>query len=1516
MKLTLIKWENIQTLILPPKVYGHFWLKNEQSGGLENLISIEGIENQWVLRSGRRAGIIGENNQEIDQVSIIPNTFYTILIRESQEQALILTEPITDDRQRFTRYKLPRMGEIKLGKLDTNEITYNSPFISRHHATITVRQGNLTIIDENSANGLFINGRRITEGDLFPGDCISIMGLVIVISQSFIAINNPDHRVAVNQQVLPVCAPQPIEKQTRAYELESGYRSGYCVYRVPRFKREVQPPHFRIDGPPNPARPENIPTFLLIGPTITMGMTSVTFGIMAVSNVVVAGGSMMSAFPSLVMSGGMLAGTVLWPLLTKKHEKKQRIENEEIRVSRYTRYLNKMEEKIENETKNQTEILNENYKTPKFYLNRIQNHETTLWERTIEQDDFLEVRLGIGQTPLQLEMDYPQEQFSLEEDTLKNKMLQMAKRPKLLENVPITLSLKNEKNYGFVGNTYDRTRFFKNILVQLVTLHSYDAMNLIFLYSENQEERFQSLKWLPHTWNSDKSLRFIGRNPREIKEIGAYLEKEISRRQELNSEDLEDLPVKMLIFVMDEEIGAQADFIQRILDCKKHLGISVLSFYRDFNSLAKECSKVIEIREGASKKYDKEDTSGSYQNFNPDLADFDLDPLCRSLSDVYLGAALQDDYFPNLLEFLDMYQVGKVEHLNCLSRWMENDPTLSLEALVGVNERGEAFTIDFHEKYHGPHGLIAGMTGSGKSEFIITFILSLAVSFHPHEVAFILIDYKGGGMADIFRNLPHLAGTITNLDGSEVKRSLISIQSEIIRRQGIFKEAGVRLNMSNIDIYEYQKLYREKLVTVPLQHLFIISDEFAELKMQQPDFMEQLVSAARIGRSLGIHLILATQRPSGVVDDQIWSNSRLKICLKVQEKADSLDMIKRGDAAELKNTGRFFMQVGFNELFEAGQSAWSGAPYYPEETWTKSVDDGLVLIDRVGQVVKAAKFDNRQKYFKKPKKQTEAVVSYLEDLAREEKIQVQPLWLPPLKPIMSLKDLLEKYRKSEMTSTDIKAVVGEYDDPANQQQGLLEINFSQGGNVIIYGSPGSGKLNLIQTMIYSLISDFHSEMINLYILDFGSETLNAFKAAPQVGEVLFSSDEEAVRQLFKMLSEAIAFRKRQFASYGGSLEAYNRKSTEPLPSIVVCIENYTSFIENFDELEENFGKLTREGMKYGIYFVVTATASNSVRYRIAQNFKQHFVLQLNDYNEYSGILGSTDGIYPSPFKGRGIFKQSETYEFQTAVVSEDPEKVFSSILTFSQTLKQENSHQLAQKIPVLPEVLTLDYFDQDCKYTLENLPIGLSKSQFNQIEVDLTANLVFPISSQNMIQPVFLNSLVQMLDDELEIVILDGEDQVFPEGGPEASVIRLYHEMVKRNNTYKEALTEQQPLPVFEDQLIVIRGLGKIMALLSKDGKEKLVTVLDKGETSYRIFFIIADEELWFMKCISDPWFKKQISGKEGLWIGNGFNSQIILKANKRTQEMDGFIDEDSGFYLRKGQPFGIKVFSEPVERS
>lgn len=246
-------------------------------------------------------------------------------------------------------------------------------------------------------------------------------------------------------------------------------------------------------------------------------------------------------------------------------------------------------------------------------------------------------------------------------------------------------------------------------------------------------------------------------------------------------------------------------------------------------------------------------------------------------------------------------------------------------------------------------------------------------------------------MANLFKDLPHLLGTITNLDGSESLRALASIKSELARRQRIFNEIGVN------NINDYSQAFLSGDAKKPLPHLVIISDEFTELKSEQPEFMAELVSTARIGRSLGVHLILATQKPSGVVDDQIWSNSKFKLALKVQNSSDSNEILKTPDAAQITQAGRAYLQVGNNEIYELFQSAWSGAKY-SKETIKKGFDERIYTINIMGQKeLVNAYFGNKSEKKALQLTQLDAMVLYIKTVyEREQAVVIERPWLPPL----------------------------------------------------------------------------------------------------------------------------------------------------------------------------------------------------------------------------------------------------------------------------------------------------------------------------------------------------------------------------------------------------------------------------------------------------------------------------------------------------------------------------------------
>ncbi|MFP7299906.1 type VII secretion protein EssC [Neobacillus niacini] len=1527
MIVTLFDRGRAFNLVLPEKITGRYILTSvDRDGNTIDLMAVEAEYGKWYVKSNKYAYLKGTAGEKVGKVPVEPFMTYTIY-RDQDSSALMYVEPASEGRIEFTRHMVSA-NSIKVGRGKDNDICFTEKLVSSSHCTIEYDgNGQAVIRDLNSSNGTYVNGERINEKMLSIGDVISIMGLRIIYNGRLLSLNNPHQLVFLNRTAFkPFIVDQPIVQEDEG--LDDFFREEEqedLFFRSPRFKRDIERKTIKIDPPPQQNNSDETPLMLMLGPSITMGMASLFTGIFAVQNVMRTNGDIMYAMPTLIMSLSMMIGMILWPILTKRHEKKKRIEQEKIRQEKYSKYIEEMKQVVADECQYQSEILHENHIPLYLCLKRIRNRERNLWERTIGQNDFLKIRVGLGDLPLDAEIKYPEKKFTLLDDNLQDELYQWVESPQILKQVPVTLSLIEERISGIIGKRDLVVEFAKGIIFQLAALHSYDELKLVFIYDKEEQDCWKFIKWLPHVWDEGKNVRFIASDANELKELSAYLEKEITHRASLADSNEADIKQHYVVFSMSKELAGKAEMVNLLLKEKKEIGASLITLYDSLEMLPKECTNVVELNDKISKIFDKDDISGKYQNFAADIfLQQDAEPIAVELANIQLASSVKAYTLPDMITFLEMFGVGKVEHLNAPTRWKENNPAQSIETEIGVNQSGEHFKLDLHEKYHGPHGLIAGMTGSGKSEFIMTFILSLAVNYHPDEVAFILIDYKGGGMANAFLNLPHLAGTITNLDGAAVKRSLISIQSELKRRQAIFSETSKALNESNIDIYKYQKLYREGAVREPLQHLFMISDEFAELKTQQPEFMDQLVSAARIGRSLGVHLILATQKPSGVVDDQIWSNSKFRISLKVQEKADSMEVIKRPDAAALKQTGRFYLQVGYNELFELGQSAWAGAPYYPADKVERTKDDGITVIDNLGRVMKSARIDKRKDSGEKTTSQIDEVTNYLANLAKQENIKVKQLWLDPIPANIYLDELKEKYDDNDSQVFDLNPVIGEYDDPANQRQAQLRLPITREGNTVVYGVAGSGKTTFLTTLIYSMMEEHTPEEVNLYLLDFGSETLSWFRESPHVGDVLLSHEGEKIDNLFKMLNGEIAARKKQFANYGGDFKTFNQLSSDRAPSIVLMIHNYSAFSEMYEQHEEAISFLTREGTKYGIYFVVTALNTGAIRYRLLQNFKQMYVLQLNDTTEYSGVLGNVDGVYPSKNKGRGIFKTENVYEFQVAQISKEAHDLYSFVTGYCRKSQQTWNKNSAKRIPILPDKVDIHYLQDEIRFNkTSKIPIGVEKDSLKVYSYDFTASEVSLVTSLTGDEcSSFMQGLAEVFvqKDKREVIVLDAPGSFVNSSGStyqyvtetkhlEEKIVYLFTILVYRNNTTKDAIEQGKEAPVFENITCIIHSFTELNAQLSEDGKDKLKVFLERVN-GLNVSIIFSDPIDKLSSYTYEPWFQKQIALSEGIWVGNGIAEQYTLKINKITNDMYGELNEDFGYAVNKGKVKLVKLLT------
>lgn len=674
---------------------------------------------------------------------------------------------------------------------------------------------------------------------------------------------------------------------------------------------------------------------------------------------------------------------------------------------------------------------------------------------------------------------------------------------------------------------------------------------------------------------------------------------------------------------------------------------------------------------------------------------------------------------PDAVTLLELNNARNIEDIDIPERWYDThiatkptdeNPQIPnadwTRVAIGRMSNEEIRRLYFKSDADGVHGMIAGATGSGKSELLMSLILGLAISYDPSIINFVLIDYKGGGAFDPLRGLPHVVDVVTNLQQSAVDRMFKAITAELMRRQEIntitnskhivdYRQRG--LHLLDPKVYE-ERFKREKQ---PYPHLFVIIDEFAEMMEGDNDYKEQLNRITRLGRALGVHLFLAAQRPTGVTD-QMRSNIQLRICLRVATPVESSELLRRPDAAFLPNgiPGRGYVQVGQDSM-ELVQMAWSGAKYQEpvragqqqrdDAYWQKQAQRDVIWLNRLGSD-------------QEPRALFEVLVDYMAALSREQIAQgvsekQRKPWPSPLAnylPLASafpeggsylLQDdrrvlegqasyLAKAYERAHASGktgdltvnvpplpihpalahwmgytpvegqmpylwggvdwgdNTMRPLIGIIDDAASAVQRLLFARLRQ-GNVAIFGAPGWGKSTFLRTTIISLAATHSPAELHIYVLDFGSQALTILEKLPHVGAVITADETERIERLLRRLDDIIEERVRLFRQESvNDLYSYNRQHRDqPIPAILVAVDNIVEVKETMDNLLPAFVSLAREGGRAGVHMIATGEGSSSFG-KLFNLFTERMTLRLADATEYMSIVGR--GVrYIDEIPGRG-----------------------------------------------------------------------------------------------------------------------------------------------------------------------------------------------------------------------------------------------------------------------------------------
>lgn len=1177
---------------------------------------------------------------------------------------------------------LTGLSQITLGGREECNLRLNGAYTTGDMLVISRTAQGFMLTEQGTRFGAFVNGRQFS-------------GSVPLPDKTFFSVAN--FYFYYDAEQLRCSSKESIRFAGVAYKDEEP-RCATSVYplfnRNTRIKSVMDNQKIPILDPPNPPNPPQgnivlqlLPALLMMG--LSVGMRSVL------------GSGSNSAY--MIMMAVMMSVGIVTSAISIISERRAYKRNVAMRIDKYNAYIGSKRDDVQRYRAEELDVLNKRYPSLGEEMRMVQDFSGDLFDRTVADDDFLDVRLGLGPRRSVKQLDY-KEREKLESDPLAELPRQVYLEFEYLPNAPVSVSFAECGGLGVVGNDQQLYSTLKNMVVDIATRHFPTDVKIFFIVQPQNVRYIHWARNLPHVQNEELNRRNIVCDEESRNVLFEYLYKELAERESLGDK-VKPLP-RFVIFVVDEW-GLKNHPLSRFIDNAEHLGTTFvfLEGYRELLPLG--CDNVVTLEGSTGGVVVSSSNERLRSSFSYDTVDdYAAWMMAQTLAPVYSEEVSLEGSLTTSYSLFEMLNIISADDLDFASRWRNSVVYRSIAAPIGMSKAG-VVELDLSDRADGPHGLVAGTTGSGKSETLLTYLVSVATLFHPHEVAFMVIDFKGGGMANELRDLPHLIGTITNIDGREIDRSLKSIRAELQKRQRYFAEADV----NHIDAYI--RKYKAGQVKNPLPHLIIVVDEFAELKADQPEFMAELISAARIGRSLGVHLILATQKPAGQVNEQIWSNSRFKLCLKVQSREDSNEVLKSPLAAEIKEPGRAYLQVGNNEKFELFQSAYSGGPEHQDD---EDVHEYTIYqVENSGKRVpiyrrKRAKSDNEHIT------QLDAVVGEIGKYCqRAGVVKLPSICLPSLEDVITF--------PKGGARIDNKMALGIYDDPDSQYQGPATFDLTN-ANTFVVGSSQMGKTNLLEVMMRAIAESYSPRQAIMYVMDFSSMILRNFETLHHVGGVVISSEEERIKNLFKLLQEEIAQRKRRLLDVGvSSFQAYLEAGYSDLPHIYLFMDNFSVFRELYLERhEQELLNVCSEGLSYGISVIIANPSTQGFGYKYLSNFSNHIALTCNDATEY-GALFERCRMEPKGVPGRALCKfDRDVYEFQTYLCFEG-EKEIDRVREMRAFVQRQNAlypNDIAQPIPSVPDDLTQEFVISTYEPTLELVPMGMSYANVEPVYVDLS----------------------------------------------------------------------------------------------------------------------------------------------------------------------------------------------------
>lgn len=1051
-------------------------------------------------------------------------------------------------------------GRFTIGRGHANDLTLANETVSTEHAALHLgRRSAVRLEDLDSHNGTWLLDRSVDDAaELEPGDRFRLGSSVLRIDVATVA----DRPVGIG----------PGHADDRGRIL---------------FNR---PPRRLVPGGAVPVvvpstRPERrSPVFSLVALVVPI--------LFAVVMIQVTGRwqyAMFALLSPLMFIGNYISG--------RRRVRRERKQDDETYADGLARLRRELSAAVEHERSRRTAIAPDMVEVRR----RVELPSSRLWERRPGSVDAMTVGLGRGE----LHWEPPLHRSNADVDDV---IEAVVADHRTISDVELLVDLR-QGPVGLVGDDVRCRAAARSLLLQLATHHGPADLSIAVLTSEANMSEWSWAQWLPHVSSHSGGVQIFTSDAASA--FSSSLLEHIGLAD--SSPHGADAPMSpgWLLIVDDIALlhGRSSPTRRLLSNAHRHVFGIVIASTED--QLPAATATIAELGDNGVLTRREPGSTAEPSVGIADLTSIEVaGVVARSLArfeDPELrvaGGNLPPTVRPRNLWGDEMTSVESVRR-----QWSDSKRVDALAALVGIGEDGP-LTLDL--VHDGPHGLVAGTTGAGKSEFLRTLVVGLARSHDPDDLVFVLIDYKGGSAFDCCSKLPHVVGMVTDLDDHLAARALRSLEAELHHRERLFREAETS------DISGYRKAGSPR---GPLPRLVVIIDEFATLRTELPDFVAALVGVAQRGRSLGVHLILATQRPSGAVDANIRANTNLRVALRVQDSADSTDVIDTKEAALIDRStpGRAFVRRGQGDLAAIQTAYLSGphvnalgtpirtaavpigtgaAPRFPSVDSESDVTDLEVL---VGTITAAASG------FSRPRRP----------------------WLDDLEPTLTPADV------DGLESGDgAPVVLAIGDDPDRQRRTTLGWNPDE-GHLLVYGVLGSGVTTLLRSLIHRIGPGVRERPAWVFCADHGASGLAGINELDHVSCCLDAIDGARHDRLLAMLGEMLDARRTMSAD-----------STCDLPLVVVVVDGLASFCKltgtgNAGETSELFNRIVRDGPSVGIVIVAGVNRVGEVPRSLAATARRHFVMELADPSEYQ-TLGIKARSLPTFRPGRALVGPAPT----------------------------------------------------------------------------------------------------------------------------------------------------------------------------------------------------------------------------------------------------------------------------------